>query len=763
MEKLGKWSFENGMPRFAYLGALPYREVLPNGKKVNLPEDPFFLLGNPQISIFARVGGEMELITGRRSWGRMNFGTVDHQYDNQVVLNLGKEKYCLTGTDGVYADPGVTQREFGCGFARYCCRIGEVVAERTWSVAPPKDVKGGEAAALVTVKIQNNGEQEITGNYQERIGALYREIQYQYAPVDTLPVRFTYHPFENQEMGEAGFAIQGACMDPLLAHATEDMSKWEAFPPYVAVKALDGDAKVIACLGEGENENPYLSIVREFSLAKGESVCFQFVVGILHGRQAEEIEELAEAVSREGKLLFPGESSGLQGETDLLQKWSIHEDAWKEYLPSFDDETDKSLRRELIWHSYCLEAMATYSEFYDETKIPQGTCYDYLWGKHASARDNFQHALPLAYFRPAMCKSVLRYMMMRTTAFGEVRLIESGVGYAEHEGYFTSDQQLFFFLLMTEYLRVTGDLAFLGERIRPYPVRGQAEMTVLEMIKSCFVFLRDNIGTGAHGIIKLCNSDWNDTIYYIEKVPYHTVFLRGESHMNSAMAVSILERLIPQVRAYGQRADQAQPALLLAESMEQYRKNIYDAFMKDLGDRAFPRRMYFNNMPYGEDNMFLEPMGYTLWMKDFPIEKKQTLYEEMKKRLYENEILGAREQQNPQFESETYEKGSRENGGFWWALNAPVIMGLSTFDPAEAAKRESQMTLQHLEDAMPQYWTSYWSAADNVESSLIPENGLPDQSENYADQPVYCAHPHAWIVYLYYYLRDPRIGNGERQ
>ena len=91
--------------------------------------------------------------------------------------------------------------------------------------------------------------------------------------------------------------------------------------------------------------------------------------------------------------------------------------------------------------------------------------------------------------------------------------------------------------------------------------------------------------------------------------------------MNSAMAVSILEKLIPQVRAYGQRADQAQPALLLAESMEQYRKNIYDAFMKDLGDRAFPRRMYFNNMPYGEDNMFLEPMGYTLQIVPAPTEK----------------------------------------------------------------------------------------------------------------------------------------------
>ena len=759
--KLGQWSFVKDMPRFSYTGRLPYREKLPNGKKVNLPEDPFFLLGNPQISIFAHVGGEMELITGRRSWGRANFGSIARQYQDQVTLSLGDETYTLTGTDGIYADPNVTKREFGCGYARYTCRVGEALTERTWSVAPPKDAKGGEAAALVTIVIKNEGNDELSGTFTEQIGAHYREIQYQYAEESTLPALFEYIPYEDQEKGVAGFIIKGSCADPLLAPEPKDMSKWEAFPPYPAVKSLDAAMTVKACR---ENHAQSLTVSRVFTIQKGESIRFQYVVGILHGREMKEIDELASAITvAANPVLSISEFSLAGGDT--------HEDAWRNYLPSFDGEPDEALRRELIWHSYCLEAMATYSEFYDETKIPQGTCYDYMWGKHASARDNFQHALPLAYFRTEMCKSVLRYMMMRITAFGEVRLIESGVGYAEHEGYFTSDQQLFFFLLMTEYLRITGDVAFLEEKIRPYPVQGQSEVTVLEMIKNCFVFLRDTIGTGAHGIVKLCNSDWNDTIYYIEKVPYHTVFLRGESHMNSAMAVSILERLIPQIKAFESRVEmagaaadesahaQADMAKALAESMEQYRKSIYDAFMKDLGDRRFPRRMYFNNMPYGEENMFLEPMGYTLWMKDFPVEKKQALYEEMKKRLYENEILGAREQQTPQFESETYEKGSRENGGFWWALNAPVIMGLATFDPDEAKRRACQMTLQHLEETVPQYWTSYWSAADNVESSLIPENGLPDQSENYADQPVYCAHPHAWILYLYYYLRES--GNRE--
>ena len=735
--KPGKWNFENEMPRFTYTGKLPYTEKLPNGKKVNLPEDPFFLLGNPQISIFAHVGGEMEIITGRRSWGRMNFGTPGHQFFDKAELELGGRNHVLTGTDGVYADPEMSEREFGCGYARYICRIGGLMISRTWSVAPAKDVKGGAAAAIATIEIQNEAEEPAEGIFKECIGAHYREIQYQNAPEDTLPVCFSYKPYEDKDAVTAGYIISGTCSDPLLAPAPEDMSKYEAYPPYPVVRVTEGGANVSAYCDDTDGE--VIEISKDFSLKKGESIIIRFKYAILHGRDFSEIDELAEELTEK---LHTGESD--------------HEAAWREYLPSFDDETDTALRRELIWHAYCLEAMANYSEFYDETKIPQGTCYDYLWGKHASARDNFQHALPLAYFRPQMCKSVLRYMMMRTTAFGEIRLIESGVGYADHEGYFTSDQQLFFFLLLEEYLRITGDYGFLDEKICPYPVRDQHEMTVLQMVKACFVFLRDTIGVGKHGIVRLFNSDWNDTIYYIEKVPYHTVFLKGESHMNSAMAVSILDRLIPQIGTYAEKHSCAQTDLAnhLRESMKQYRKTVYDAFMKDLGERTFPRRMYFNDTPYGEENMFLEPMGYTLWMQDFPVERKKMLYAEMKKRLYENEILGAREQEAPQFESESYDKGSRENGGFWWALNGPVIMGLASFDMEEANRKARQMTMQHLEEAVPQYWTSYWSAADNVESSLIPENGLPDQSENYADQPVYCAHPHAWILYLYYYLHD---------
>jgi cellobiose phosphorylase len=430
---------------------------------------------------------------------------------------------------------------------------------------------------------------------------------------------------------------------------------------------------------------------------------------------------------------------------------------WKRIIPEFQYERDETLRRELMWHTYNLESMATYSEYYGETKIPQGTIYDYDWGCHASARDNFQHALPLVYYNPALAKSTLRYMMKRTTPFGEIRLIEVGNGYADNERYFTSDQQLYFFMLLSEYLRVTKDFDFLAEKIEPFPAHGQTKMPVIRFAEKCFTFLRDTVGKGEHGLVQLLNSDWNDAVYYIEKAPYNNIFFGGESHMNTAMAISIFQDFIPlmkkakcckKLRNYAEKID------LLCKSMENYRSEILNAFFLDMGERNFPKRMYFNGKSYGDSNMFLEPQGFTLQINELSDERKKTLYGEMQKRVYDGEKLGAREQEAPEFEDDSFDKGSRENGGFWWALNGPVIIGVSQFDKSEARRLLKNMTLQHLSEEFPQYWSSYWSAADNLESSLIPEEGLPDQSLTYANIPVYCAHPHAWILYCYYKINE---------
>ncbi|MBR5697047.1 MAG: hypothetical protein IKX44_00275 [Prevotella sp.] len=68
-------------------------------------------------------------------------------------------------------------------------------------------------------------------------------------------------------------------------------------------------------------------------------------------------------------------------------------------------------------------------------------------------------------------------------------------------------------------------------------------------------------------------------------------------------------------------------------------------------------------------------------------------------------------------------------------------------------KRLKQMSLANHARQFLQYWTTYWSSADNIESSLVALDkgapGLPDQTASYAETAIACAHIHAWMLYCY--------------
>jgi cellobiose phosphorylase len=223
-------------------------------------------------------------------------------------------------------------------------------------------------------------------------------------------------------------------------------------------------------------------------------------------------------------------------------------------VPAFASETDAQLRREMRWNAGTLDAMATWREYYDETVVPQGTVYDYAWGQMLSSRDLAQHALPLCHTNPALARSVLRFVMKRMLPDGEVKLSDEGFGWAAHGAMLTSDQQLWFFMLMAEYLRVTKDASILTEQIAYYPRERSASGTGLDRIREAFLFLRDRIGVGVHGLVKLWNSDWNDMFYFWSTdLPYNRMFNSAESLMNTAMAVAILADVAEMLQAPAHR------------------------------------------------------------------------------------------------------------------------------------------------------------------------------------------------------------------
>ena len=75
MSNIGHLSSDKtGLPCFEYTGNIPYSVKLENGTDVKLPEDPWFLLGNYRFTLFTHISGEYELISGQRSWARVNQG-----------------------------------------------------------------------------------------------------------------------------------------------------------------------------------------------------------------------------------------------------------------------------------------------------------------------------------------------------------------------------------------------------------------------------------------------------------------------------------------------------------------------------------------------------------------------------------------------------------------------------------------------------------------------------------------------------------------
>ncbi len=732
MKNIGNWSTDlNGLPSFEYKGRLPFTATSPGGDTVKLPEDPWFLLGNYRLTLFAHVSGNYELITGERELARLNQGTQPCSGTSSAELNISGKPYPLTGERSLAADPKTCRRIFGCGYAEYQYNIEGLECTRNLSVRPSMNPYDGTSAFLISITLKNTTSEQVELSYRESVISDYMPVNLQRIPKDEWKVKlersFKEYRVENIVVG----INKATSEDPfLIPEDPDEMSEYDGFPPSLFLKIMDKDGKVRA---DGAN----LEANYKFTLSPGQEKIFQIVVGYTFDNSAKKITGLANTAY-----------SGNRASNKFEKEWMM-------VLPSFPEEQNEIFKREMVWNAYNLEAMATYSEYYQETKIPQGTVYAYQWGVYASLRDNYQHAMPLPHYNPALAKSVLKYMMKRTSPQGRAKLIEWGFGYSSSWYFYTSDQQLFSFMYVAEYLRVTGDYNILNEKVAFFPYRNMPEATILDFIEAEFRFLRDQVKTGKHGLVRLLNSDWNDAIYHIVKEPYNNVFYSGESHMNSAMAISILEALIPQLmNAKSAFPDLSQRLDRLIQSMQLYRDGIENAFMTDLGDRIFPRRMYFNGKAYGEENMFLEPQGYTLQMDRLSKEHKQALYNEMKERVYKGEKIAARQQQVPEFESDEFEKGSRENGGVWWALNGPVILGVAGFDKPEAWRLLQNITFDHFARQFPEYWSSYWSQADNFESSLMPGEGLPDQTDNMFEIPVFCAHAHAWPLYCYYKLKE---------
>ncbi|HEX5235493.1 MAG TPA: hypothetical protein VFW25_09195 [Silvibacterium sp.] len=719
---IGEWlDDDHGLPCYRYAGPLRFPASPQRDGAPMIPDDPFFLLGNYRLTLFTHASGLYQIITGERAWGRMNQGDTRWSGSNQAIVEFDGEKHNLIGLYSSIA--GGATKHFGVGFARYDYALGSALkVTRLLSVAPSAKAGEGTSAFLTQIRLHNTGTQPLQLRYSETTRARYQQL---FSTWDDAQSEVSWSPQPPVQTGsnlvQTSFAAQAKHL--LTFPPAGQMCKFEQFPPTLFVRSLDTGASAIHT--QDSAGHPCLGITAAITLQPNEEHELSFVTGYV--RNASGIEDLWTALN-------PASTTSVNA--------SAFAGHWQHTIPAFANEPDADLRREMRWNAAVLEAMTTWREYYDETVVPQGTMYDYIWGNMASSRDLAQQALPFCHTNPAIARSTLRFIMKRTLPDGEIKLNDQGYGWVESGAQQTSDQQLYFFLLLAEYLRVTRDTSILREQISYYPLENSGHGTGLAHVRQAFLFLRDRVGVGAHGIVRRWNSDWNDMFgWWQSPIPYNTEFTVGESHMNSAMGVAILGDLAGVLDASHDPA-----AAALTAAMRQYREQLQTAFMRDLGDRPFPRRAWMDDKtPLGEDDMWLEPQGYTLLIPEFSVERKRRLFTELQHRLLAGEAMGPRQIERPTANSVT-PPGSRENGGFWYALNGPVVLGIATFDPNAAEALLRRMTFANYARSFPTYWTGQWSASDSLDSSLLKTSGLSIAIP-------YCAHAHAWPLYCYLRLR----------
>jgi len=735
--QIGQWSFTTEeLPVYEYTAALPFEAVDNEGNDSLLPEDPYFLIGNYRLALFTHVSGIYQFITAERTWSRINFEEKQPNYGSNEAFVEVKEKNkikktSLVGINSIASNPSLTKRYFGTGFARYEYKLDDNLScIRVLSVKPSAGINTGFPCFLISVTIKNNGNKKQEVVYGESMPVNYVSMNMQMMKREERPLKYPVTISINEKDKNALAEISVAKNTFIELPDKDQRFMYDVAPPSVFMQAIGNQSGVESTI---KSEGNTLASVFKVTLKPGESKTFQIVVGILDKNNFSSVSAQVENFMQDAN------------QNKISEGVFAH--LWKTKLPDFSEEKDKVLKREMLWNAHMLEASAKYNEYYKETFIPQGSVYSYHYGDNIANRDHLQAAFAACYTNPALAKSSIRYVMKHSENDGEIKRGNSGFGYTPPTIYKESDQQIYMFDAVAEYLRITGDYGFLNEQVELYPAEEGNKIKVMDLLKRYFIYLRDEIGTGQTGLIKLLNSDWADS--FLHHHSPNILTWSAESHMNTTMALAILPRLTEELKKSG-----SEDVKEFLDAMEVYRTKIEKVFMKNLSNRKFSARAYLNTKyRFGLDVVCIEPQGYLLQMPNISNERKKEMYGYMKPRISTPEKIGIRNREKPLWNG----KPQGEDGGIWYSLEYPFLLGVATFDKEEAKSLLYKFSFDNYAKNFPQYWIGQWTAPDEINSSLYREGlyAFWISIDNFRHGlQGYCSHPHAWPLYCYYKLKE---------
>lgn len=423
--------------------------------------------------------------------------------------------------------------------------------------------------------------------------------------------------------------------------------------------------------------------------------------------------------------------------------------------------------REAAWSAYYLRSAALYDRYLEAHSIPQGGIYLYRWGVNGAPRDLAQHGWPLIYLDPPMAREVLKFLFRLQRPSGELPWDYSGFGSRDLHIMEPSDSDLWLFWFATEYIFATRDFGVLDEEFPYYPRHEGRKGTGWDHLRASWSHLRDEVGTGVHGLLRLKFSDWSDEMapdagrnplgpltgwYHLRKVRRE-----GESTLNTAMACAVLPRLADLAHLRGD----PDTAREIGGFVAAQRKVLLEQWR----DRWFNRAYFSPRREVGRDRLYIEPQIWAL-LAGIPPGMEASVLKSLKTRSLGASPLGAVCLSPPEGQL-TSRAGELTSGGVWYLLNMLLVEALSTRDLETAWAETKRNTLANHAALHPRLWYGIWSGNDSWNGPASPRPGeaptgripwLNLPAVDYRTWPVQIAHSHGALQFML--LKMAGIGAG---
>ncbi|MEU7577269.1 hypothetical protein AB0B50_06660 [Streptomyces sp. NPDC041068] len=414
--------------------------------------------------------------------------------------------------------------------------------------------------------------------------------------------------------------------------------------------------------------------------------------------------------------------------------------ALRDRLPRADADGMPEAAVEIPWHAALLTGGACADGLLGGHTLDQGSAYSFRHGFNGAARDPLQHALPLVYTEPDLALSVLRNTCAWASPDGELPYALDPSQQPRTDLYRPSDQNLWALWLAAEYAAGTGDLAALEEPVGFHPSYGAPEVPLKEHLRRQFHYVRDVVGVGERGHLRIRNADWNDLVLDDTGIDRQTMIERGESVLNSAMAAWVLP-------VYAGLADRLGDAETAAEARG-FGERLRQAVAGEWNGRWFRRAHGPGASPVGEHELWLEVQPWAILCGAADAARARELLGTVEELCAKDSPLGAR-LLGPAADG----SAPADRGTIWYAISQTLVWAAARVEPGLAREHWRRMTLHAHAAAYPDIWEGTLSGPD---AYLPPESGraghtwaMPDVGVAMQAWPVANLHSHAQPLLAY--------------